>query len=67
MLAQKPTASPVHSKIPSETGKRLVAQKQAISEDIYTRSSLKTELNINENTIVKAKFCSHSLGGLEMK
>lgn len=32
ILAEKPTASPVHSKIPSETGRRLVAQ--AISEDI---------------------------------
>ena len=62
-LPQKPTVSPVHNKIPNESKKRLVAQKQAIFEDYYIRSSLKTELDTNENAIVKAKVCNHSLGG----
>ena len=65
-LAQKPAAFPVHSKIPNETKNRLTAQKQAIGEDYYTNwSSLKTELDPNENAFVKAKFCNHSLGRVQ--
>ena len=46
-----------------QTKKRLVAQKQAIGEDYYTDLlSLKTELDPNENAVVKAKFSDHSLG-----
>ena len=62
-LVQKPAAFPVHRKIPNETKKRLVAQKQAIGEDYCTDLfSLKAELDLNESAIVEAKFSNHSLG-----
>ena len=60
---QKSSASPVHSRIPNETKKRLVAQKQAIDEGYYTDLLSKQNSSPNENAIVKAKFCNHSLGG----